>query len=182
MAAVSKSNGHAVLELAFFMPYLLFLFVGVYDWGFYSWALISTENAARVAALYTSTSSGTAADSAGACTIASAEMADAPNVAGSPGVSGSTLKGGGSGGSLGGVSGSQGVNTPNTASGTGSGNLATCSAPPLTVTATSVPSGADGSPASQVSVTYQTPALIPIPGLLTGQISITRVVQMKIRS
>ena len=148
----SKRNGHAVLEFAFFLPYLLFIFVGGFDWGFYSWALLTTENAARVAVLYTSSSSTTAADSTGACHIATAEMADAPNIAASPGIS----------------------------TGNGSGNSATCTAAPLVVTATAVASGADGSPASQVSVTYTTPQLIPIPGQLTGQIAITRVVEMRV--
>lgn len=41
----SKRRGHSALEFAFFLPYLLFLFVGAFDWGFYSWALLSTENA-----------------------------------------------------------------------------------------------------------------------------------------
>jgi TadE-like protein len=34
------------------LPWVLFLFVGAYDWGFYAHALISTENAARTAALW----------------------------------------------------------------------------------------------------------------------------------
>jgi hypothetical protein len=37
----------------------------------------------------------------------------------------------------------------------------------------------DGDPAGQVSVTYTTIPLIPIPGVLTGQMTITRVVQMR---
>jgi Flp pilus assembly protein TadG len=147
-----KRHGHSALEFAFFLPYLLFLFVGAFDWGFYSWALMSTENAARTAALYTSSSSTNAADSAGACNIATAELADAPNVAASPAV----------------------------AKTAGSGS-ATCTGNPITVTATSVTSGADGAAASQVSVTYKTPQLIPIPGSLTGQLSITRTVEMKVR-
>jgi len=177
-----KQRGHAVLEFALFLPFLLFLFVGAFDWGFYSWALISTENAARVAALYTSGSSTSASDSAGACTLAIAELADAPNVAANPGVSITTLKkGGGGAGALGGVSGAGGNAAPYTSGSSGSGNIATCAGPPITVVASSI-SGPDGAPASQVSVTYQTPVLIPIPGLLTGQISITRVVQMKVQS
>ncbi len=148
-----KRNGHSALEFALFLPYMLFMFVGAFDWGFYSWALLSTQNAARVAALYTSSSSTTAADSTGACHVATAEMADAPNIQANPGIS----------------------------TGNGSGNTATCTSAPLTVTATSVPSGADGTAASQVSVTYQTPTLIPIPGSLTGSISITRTVEMKVR-
>jgi hypothetical protein len=40
--------------------------------------------------------------------------------------------------------------------------------------------GPDNEDAAQVSVTYTTPHLIPIPGLLAGQYTITRVVQMKL--
>ncbi len=148
----TKRSGHSVVEFAFFVPYLLFLFVGTFDWGFYSWALLATENAARTAALYTSSSSSTAGNTTAACAIATAELADAPNIAAKPTVF------------------------------NGSFGSATCTGAPLTVTATSVSAGADGSAASQVSVTYQTPQLIPIPGVLTGQISITRVVQMRVRS
>ena len=173
------------MEFAFFLPFLIFLFVGAFDWGFYNWALISTENAARVAVLYTSGSSSTAGDSVGACTYALAELADAPNVAGTPAIPGGGTggaSGGSSGGSgsLGGASGGSGHSSGSSGSG-GSGTITTCSGPPVTVTATSV-SGPDGSTASQVSVTYQTPVLIPIPGLLTGQISITRTVQMRVKT
>lgn len=75
-------RGQAVLEFAFFLPYLLFTFVGAFDFGVYNWALLKTTEAARVAAIYTSSSSATAANSAGACTYALAEMTGAPNLAG----------------------------------------------------------------------------------------------------
>jgi Flp pilus assembly protein TadG len=55
-----------------------------------------------------------------------------------------------------------------------------CGASPLTVTAQSV-TGPDGQPASMVTVTYQTMQLIPIPGL-PGQLSVTRVAEMRVRS
>ena len=150
----SGCKGHSILELALFLPWVMFLFIGAFDWGFYSWALISTQNAARVAAMYTSSNVGTAADSAGACLYAAAQLAYAPNVAGNPR-----------------------INSPQ---GVGAGSSA-CAAAPVTVTATKV-TGPDGSPASQVSVTYRTPLLVPIPGLLPGQIDITRSVQMRVRS
>lgn len=135
-----------------FLPWVLFLFVGAFDWGFYSWALVSTENAARVAAMYTSSNMGTVADSAGACSYALAELAYAPNVAANPRINSTTPPSGGS----------------------------ACSGA-VTVVASAI-TGPDGSAASQVSVTYQTPRLVPIPGLLPGQISITRVVQMRVRT
>jgi hypothetical protein len=135
------NRGHAVMELAFFLPYLMFAFVGVYDWGNYAWALMKTSDAARIATLYTSSSSATAANSRGACTYVLAEMSDAPNLSG----------------------------------------VTSCSASPLTVTAAQV-TGPDGNHASQVTVSYQTAYLIPIPGLLPGQLTITRVVEIPVRS
>jgi Flp pilus assembly protein TadG len=128
------------MEFALFLPFLLFSFVGAFDWGNYSWALMKTEGAARVAALYTSGSASTATDSSGACTRALAEMSDAVNLQGQSSCTGA-----------------------------------------LTVTAALV-TGPDGNNASQVTVSYQTVSLIPIPGLLPGQTTITRVVTMMVGS
>jgi hypothetical protein len=50
--------------------------------GYYAHALISTENAARVAAEYASTSASNAANSTGVCTFALQELSVVPNVAG----------------------------------------------------------------------------------------------------
>ena len=129
------------MEFAFFLPYLLFAFVGVFDWGNYSWALMKTSDAARVAAIYTSSSAANEANSSGACTYVLAELADAPNLTG----------------------------------------VTTCTASPLTVTAALV-TGPDGANASQLTVAYQTVPLIPIPGLVPGQVTITRVVTIPVRS
>ena len=73
-------RGHAMLEAALLLPWVLFLFVGAFDLGFYNYALISTQNAARVAAWYTSQTNGTAADATTACTYALAELSSMPNV------------------------------------------------------------------------------------------------------
>jgi Flp pilus assembly protein TadG len=134
-------RGHSVMEFALMAPWIVFLFIGVLDSGFFAYGLVSTENAARVAALYTSASSHTAGDSAGACSYATSELGMAANVA------------------------------------NGSG---TCASLPLIVTAQPT-TGPDGSPASTVSVTYQTVRLIPIPGLLGGQLTFTRSVQMRVK-
>ena len=61
------------------------------------------------------------------------------------------------------------------------GSLSTCSALPLIVTATSV-NGPDGAPASQVSITYRSAQLIPIPGLLTGRMTFTRTAVMRLQN
>ncbi len=42
-----------MVEATLLVPWFLFLFVGALDFGFYSYALISVQNAARVAALKT---------------------------------------------------------------------------------------------------------------------------------
>ncbi len=129
-----------MLEAALLLPWVLFMFVGVFDVGFYNYALICTENAARVAAWYTSQSPSTATDSTTACTYALAELSAMPNV------------------------------------GTA---VTTCGASPVVVTATQV-TGADSALASQVSVSYTSPQLIPIPGQLSGQFTFDRVVQMRL--
>ena len=135
-----REPGHAILEAAFLLPWVLFLFVGAFDFGFYNYALISTENAARVAAWYTSQTATTATDATTACTYALAELSALPNV--------------------------------------GAG-MTTCNAAPVVVTATKV-SGADGLSATQVTVTYTSPQLIPIPGALPGQYTFARTVQMRL--
>lgn len=43
-----RNRGHAVIEVALLSPWIFFLFVGTLDMGFYTHALIATQNAARV--------------------------------------------------------------------------------------------------------------------------------------
>ena len=137
--AQRRRRGHSVLEVTFLAPWMFFLFAGAFDMGFYSVAIISTENAARVASIYTSSSASAATDSAAACQYALAELRSLPNVR----------------------------------------NLNSCASLPLQVTASAV-TGADGAPASRVAVTYQTPALIAIPGL-RGQFTVTRTAEMRVK-
>ena len=134
-----RLRGHAVVEVALLSPWIFFLFAGTLDMGFYTHAMISTQNAARAAAAYTSRAKANANDVTGACRYALAELKTMNNVR----------------------------------------SLSNCNSKPLVVTASEV-SGADGSPASSVSVTYQTGMLIPIPGL-AGQFNITRTVQMMLK-
>ena len=135
----SREHGHAVIELSLMAPWLFFLMVGTLDFGFYSYAMIATENAARVAVVQTARDSLTVADSTLACQYALNELNTLPN-----------------------------ANT-----------LTTCAALPVIVAATSVVD-ADGATASQVSVTYQTINMIPIPGL-SGTLTLTRTAQMRLR-
>lgn len=132
-------HGHAVIEVALMLPWILLLFIAVFDFGLYAYSAISVENAARVAALHTSSNSSLANDSGTACFYALQELQKAGNVAGLP------------------------ANFP-------------CTGAPLQVTAAATTIG--GAPASQVTVTYQAVAGIPIPWL-TGFYSVTRVVSMR---
>ena len=69
-----------MIEMALIMPWYIFLFVGALDWGYYAHALVSTQAAARTAALYTSQNSSTATDQATACTYALNELKIASNI------------------------------------------------------------------------------------------------------
>ena len=60
-------------------------------------------------------------------------------------------------------------------------SLTTCSALPVTVSYSSVSTGADGQAAASVTVQYQTLQLIPIPGLLGNQFTFQQIVQMRLR-
>src|SRR5690349_11456541 len=137
----TSCRGGSALEMAFFLPWYIFLFIGAFDWGFYAHSLISVQSAARAAAIATSADSTTAANADLACQNALPELRIAANI-------------------------------PAT--------LTTCNALPVVVTAAlkTGSDSADGSSATEVSVAYQTPSLIPIPGLLTNQITLRRVVQM----
>jgi Flp pilus assembly protein TadG len=134
----TRTRGHAVVELALLSPWIFFLFAGAMDMGFYAYALIATQNAARVAAENASYRLAAAGNSDLACQYALAEMKAMSNVK----------------------------------------NLSSCGATPLVVTARAF-TDSDGAAATEVSVTYTTNQMIPIPRL-TGKLSITRKVQMRV--
>ena len=66
----------------------------------------------------------------------------------------------------------------------GLGTSFNCQSTPLVVTASLIPttSSPDGAAASQVTITYQADAMIPIPGLLTGRLAFTRTALSRVRS
>ncbi len=67
------------MEIALLSPWIFLLFVGIFDAGFYCYAAISTANAARVAATYTSDGLSLG-DSSLACAAALEEMRQLPNI------------------------------------------------------------------------------------------------------
>jgi Flp pilus assembly protein TadG len=75
-----RERGSSIVEFSLMTPWLIFMFIAAMDWGFYAYALIATEAAARVACLYTSSSAGTATDSSTACTYALGQLQRMSNV------------------------------------------------------------------------------------------------------
>lgn len=144
-----RQRGSSIIEFSLLLPWYVFLFIGAFDYGFFSYSLIATQTAASVGATYCAGSSGTVADATTACGYALDQLRNLPNVG-----SGLTTCG----------------------SGTSVTSLA-----PVAVTAASI-TGPDGNAASSVTVVYLTPQLIPIPGLLPGQLTINRTVKMRVRS
>jgi Flp pilus assembly protein TadG len=77
-----RNAGSTLVEVTLVAPWLLFLLVALFDVGMYSYALISVENSARIAAEYTSRSPFKAADRYGACVKVRAELANLPGIGG----------------------------------------------------------------------------------------------------
>lgn len=74
-----REHGHAVIEISLMAPWIFFLFMGTLDFGFYAYAIIATQSAARVAVMQTSQNSTTAANSTLACQYALTELNMLPN-------------------------------------------------------------------------------------------------------
>jgi TadE-like protein len=135
----AKANkGNSIIEFSLLLPWFIFLFTGVFDFGFYAYALIAAENAARVAVLRSAANNATAADQSGACALAVTELTGLPNVG--PSYSGSCNA------------------DPLTVTSSYCDSSTPCSGSTGSV---------DGGPAAFVTVTYSMPPLfrIPIPGV-----------------
>jgi len=141
----TRQRGSAVVEMSLMMPWIAFLFVGILDFGFYAYAAIATQTAARTAAMQ----SAIANDVSQACTAALNELKGLPNV----------------------------------------GSIVSCGALPVIVTATVLNAGttppcADCSlnataTSAQVTVTYQSIPMIPIPGVLTARLTLSRIAEVR---
>ena len=59
-----REAGNSIVEVALLAPWIFFLFVGIFDLGFFTYAVICTENAARAAATQTAASVGVQSTSA----------------------------------------------------------------------------------------------------------------------
>jgi len=128
-----------MMELALLSPWVIFLFIGVLDWGFYAHAIITLENATRAAAMYASNGATAYSDTTTICTIIKNEMSSLPNMQ----------------------------------------NVSTCGGTSTVAFTSTQVTGPDNNTAVQMSVTYTTPTMIPIPGVLAKQFTITRSVTMR---
>ena len=75
-------RGHAIIEVSMMAPWIFFLMIGTLDFGFYAYAAIATENAARVAAAQTSYDASSASSNIVACNYAIGELQSIPNMSG----------------------------------------------------------------------------------------------------
>jgi Flp pilus assembly protein TadG len=143
-------RGSAMVEVALLAPWIFFLFVGVLDFGFYSYAAICTQNAARAGALASSFLSSSSVSASNACNVVLPEMNSLPNTR--------TL-----------VASTYCATPPTTVS----------SSSPIAITATTE-AESDGSTASVITVTYLSLPMIPIPGALMGQMTMTRTAKVPV--
>lgn len=78
-----KRQGSSIIEFALIMPWFVFLFVGVLDLGFYTYALITAQSAARTAVLFTSSSTSASTQSDLACSHVIDQLTPNINLSGS---------------------------------------------------------------------------------------------------
>lgn len=84
-ARFASRRGQAVVEVTLLLPWLVFAFVAAFNFGIFAYALISTQNAARSAALYASQSLAVAQSGSivtQVCPYVVGELGDAPGMAG----------------------------------------------------------------------------------------------------
>ena len=179
-----RERGSAMVEVALMAPWIFFLFVGVFDFGFYAYSMIALENAARSAAIQTAAGdsslliSGTS--NPVACVAAWNELSALANVYSATAPTDCT-----------GLPSTITVVTETLCGSTahatipvcpnGSATSPSCSDCDGTTWTGKTPGVAVTSAASsRVTVTYQTVPLIPIPGILPGQLTITRIAEARI--
>lgn len=74
-----RERGSALVEFVVIFPMLFFCLLGAVDMGFYCYALIAVQNAARAVALFASSSTGSG-DYANACGYVLANLKSMPNL------------------------------------------------------------------------------------------------------
>ncbi len=167
-----SQRGTALVEVTLMVPWILFLFVGILDFGFYSYAAINTQNAARAAAIQiannqyifetTNNNSNTVVALDMACRAALQEMRGLPNMIG-------VNLNGPCAANAGAISDTMPVAVRVF-------KLCAASSTDPTCTSTACADCALNSNAQSAiaEVTYRSLPMVPIPGLLMGQLQLTR--------
>ena len=137
-------GGQAIIEVALMTPWIFFLFVGALDFGLYSYALITTQNAARVAAM-SGSFGGSAPAAITTCNLVVAEMNSLP--------------------------GTQSY-VPGTY--TCLYDTAPTTSNRIAIATPTTEAETDGSTAAVVTVSFLPLVAIPIPGVMNGPLTITR--------
>ena len=160
-----KRRGMAIVETALMAPWIFFLFVGVLDMGFFCYAAICTQNAARAVAMAGASPISTTT----ACTAALGELNGLPNMDGA--VNGATCNAYKSGIS---------AAVPYSAC---SATITATTSSDVNCSSATLCADCGLNPASSSIigvVTYQSLPMVPIPGLLTGQITLTRTAEVRV--
>lgn len=79
-----SERGQAAVEVGLLLPWMVFSFIGVMDFGYSAYAMIATQNAARIGAMWgaaNSTNAQSGSFTTEACTYALDELQYAPNMA-----------------------------------------------------------------------------------------------------
>lgn len=173
------TRGQAMVEVALLSPWIFFLFIGVMDTGFFCYTAICVENAARAAAVRTAASQEQVSVTANdfACQAAWNELSNLPNVYQATPVS--TCAGLPAGVTV----------VTKTLCGSATVNIVGC-------VAGSTCSDCDGTPwdkypvpkaaqvskaaSSQVTVTYTSVPLVPVPGIFPSKYTLTRIAEARI--
>ncbi len=177
-----------MVEMALMSPWIFFLFVGIFDFGYFTYASTCVETAARQAAVRTAQDTVSQTQPI-ACTAVLNELNQLPNV----GSFSQSCAGSGS------VTTCIGASSVTSASPLCVAQTTLCGANVNTFTipacsSTGVPGGAvtvgacadcastadPTAAASLVTVSYQSVALVPIPGRLNGVLNMTRQAEVRI--
>jgi Flp pilus assembly protein TadG len=77
---LGSKKGNALVEFAMIAPLLFLMLLAVFDFGMYTYAFISVQNAVRAAALRNSGGPDSAADQGSACSMVIEELRGLPNI------------------------------------------------------------------------------------------------------
>jgi Flp pilus assembly protein TadG len=78
--SVNSRRGNSLIEFSFLLPWYVFLFVGSFDLGMYSYSLVALEEGVRMGAMYASQTTSTASNSATAGTYVLGSIKGLPNI------------------------------------------------------------------------------------------------------